>query len=616
MSLNFKAISFDEYVSTNAETAIITESFNKGKVTKVCDLIFQYLNRGKSPVKFVQVGGKSASEVYHQGGKEYRSIKYITNDVKEIVRFLFEEQGNDYIVKYVDIAFGSAFYSHRYDMKDLSLTKALPAIKDHVLSRNPDFFHTGITVTKLKKQPKYNAPVSDKEVDTLAKPTDLAPFAESFKLDLNRQQDFLCESVSDHHLEAMQPIKGTINRAMFLIANNYSRDEILETLNCSIPSYYAAKSALEKQGAIESVDIKSTPIHEPVTANPKEESESPRKAKMEAFIENYLKSNTGTVDEQFEKYYDQLEFFTSKLGPNGIVVTGGAGIGKTYSTARKLIDLVGDAEAVIEVSQEKLTAGNLYKYMFQARNKFLILDDCTGYDDDVITSLLQGALNKANALKNPNQNVVDFVKGYVNDSGEQVTKSTPRVLAWGTSWSKIKLTTNSEAQDATRYEEEDLLPNKFVYRGKILFLMNQTLADIASTNERLKSVYESRCASFEFNTNVEDALDFMSNPKILAHVDLNGSDVHLSMERRNEVIDYLKHLHGGGLGTDGYEFSVPFQRIDFRILQDALAYRATFSDDRWKKMIEAFLIPRAIPMLRQAMDASVKAKQGIKPKKR
>lgn len=162
-----------------------------------------------------------------------------------------------------------------------------------------------------------------------------------------------------------------------------------------------------------------------------------------------LVDDKNPIDEFFD-VFDTIEKFTLQVGKglsNALLITGQGGVGKTFvaTKALKSIGMNPDKE-YYKVTGQITTAG-LYETLFRFRHN----DNLILFDD------IDSVFN--------NEASVNMLKGALDTSKE-------REIAKVTSGNTFDAIGMTDEEIQRKYEEEDKLPKKFTYEGRIIFISN------------------------------------------------------------------------------------------------------------------------------------------------
>jgi len=187
--------------------------------------------------------------------------------------------------------------------------------------------------------------------------------------------------------------------------------------------------------------------------------------------------------------FDFINKFVKMIGSkktNSLIITGDAGIGKSYSVTQNLTQL-GLEETVLDNDGDFIvikgfsTPRALYQTFWENNGKVIVLDDCDNiHRDPTASNLLKAAL----------------------DSGIH------RIMSWG----------------AMRSEKEDDTPSRFEFTGRCIFISNMTI-------EQFPQALLSRSYCVDLTLTVSEKLDRIES--VLKHYD----------GKTNEVLSFLRK-HG------------------------------------------------------------------------
>lgn len=166
------------------------------------------------------------------------------------------------------------------------------------------------------------------------------------------------------------------------------------------------------------------------------------------------------VSETFDGVYAMTQNFANNPNSaiNGLIVSGDAGVGKTHTVRKALLD-AGVQQNVEYIKGGKITAASLYVklYLNRAKHRIIVLDDCDiihHQDKRQIIPMLLGATE-------------------LGQIGE---------VSW-------------EVARKNALMEEKNVPTKFDFEGSIIWITNDTVDDISKAAKQWKQAIFSR-----FNT--------------------------------------------------------------------------------------------------------------------
>lgn len=250
---------------------------------------------------------------------------------------------------------------------------------------------------------------------------------------------------------------------------------------------------------------------------------------------------TFTINEKYDFITDMVNMVINK-SVNAIILSGGAGMGKTHTvkqqlTAANLKDS-DDCEWDIPDTEDEedetqllrsipgdfvvikgfSTAKGLYRTLYEAKDKIVVLDDVDVHKDPVAANLLKACL----------------------DSYDR------RIVSW-----------NAELK------ETDGLPRRFEFTGQVIFITNMP-------QQKIDAAIRSRCLTVDLTATVKDKLERMKqvafDPEFMV-----GYDVGI----KNDALNFIEtHLNQA-------------KDINLRSLQNIIKIRAT--SKHWERMSLFFM---------------------------
>lgn len=223
------------------------------------------------------------------------------------------------------------------------------------------------------------------------------------------------------------------------------------------------------------------------------------------------------LDSDFYKGFDvfqQIEKFTYQVGSgqsNSLLITGQAGIGKTYvveQTLEKKLNLKPDY-GYYSITGQITTAG-LYETLFRFRHndKLILFDDIDSvFKSDDSVNMLKGALDTSRK--------------------RQIAKVTS-----GNTFDSIGMT-DDEIQEV--YNDTGKLPKKFEYEGRIIFISN-------IAGEKFDKALLTRSLWVDVNLTNEEIMDRMI--QILPYVEVSEGTYNKKeiLKFKKEAFDFLTNL--------------------------------------------------------------------------
>ena len=193
------------------------------------------------------------------------------------------------------------------------------------------------------------------------------------------------------------------------------------------------------------------------------------------------------VQDTFDGIYAQTVSFVQNPNSaiNGLIVSGDAGTGKTYTVKKALVNTK-HQQNVEYIKGGKITAASLYVklYLNRAKHRIVVLDDC-----DIIH----------HAEK---RQIIPMLLGAV-DLGQS------RQVSWET------------ARKNALMEEHDV-PHEFDFHGAVIWITNDRKQDIGKSIKQWKNAIFSR---FNFaECNFSDEQKFMYTMHLVENVDMLGKN--------------------------------------------------------------------------------------------
>lgn len=193
------------------------------------------------------------------------------------------------------------------------------------------------------------------------------------------------------------------------------------------------------------------------------------------------------VQDTFDGIYAQAVSFVKHPDSaiNGLIVSGDAGTGKTYTIKRALKDT--NSQANVEyIKGGKITAASLYVklYLNRGKHRIVVLDDC---------DIIHHAEKKQ---------IIPMLLGAV-ELGQN------REVSWETARKNPLM-------------EEYNVPHKFDFHGNVIWITNDRKDDIAKSIKQWKQAIFSR---FNFaECNFTDEQKFMYTMHLVEHCDMLGAN--------------------------------------------------------------------------------------------
>lgn len=193
------------------------------------------------------------------------------------------------------------------------------------------------------------------------------------------------------------------------------------------------------------------------------------------------------VQDTFDGIYAQVVSFVQNPNSaiNGLIISGDAGTGKTYTVKRALKD-TGHQSNVEYIKGGKITAASLYVKLFlnRAKHRIIVLDDC-----DIIHH-------------SEKRQIVPMLLGAA-ELGQN------REVSW-------------ETARRNPLMEEHNVDNQFKFEGSIIWITNDRKEDIGKAIKQWKAAIFSR---FNFaECNFSDEQKFIYTQYLVQHCDMLGAN--------------------------------------------------------------------------------------------
>jgi hypothetical protein len=213
------------------------------------------------------------------------------------------------------------------------------------------------------------------------------------------------------------------------------------------------------------------------------------------------------VQDTFDGIYAQTTSFVQNPNSaiNGMIVSGDAGVGKTYTVKKALVN-TGHQQNVEYIKGTKITAAALYVklYLNRAEHRIIVLDDCDlihHHEKNLIVPMLLGA--------------VDLGKN--------------RSIGWETTKKNALM-------------EEYNVPHSFEFNGNVIWITNDRKDQIGKAVKQWKNAIMSR---FNFaECNFTDEQKFMYTMHLVENCDMLGKNCQefaggYSQDIIDEAADYM-----------------------------------------------------------------------------
>ena len=274
-------------------------------------------------------------------------------------------------------------------------------------------------------------------------------------------------------------------------------------------------------------------------------SDESRKLESDSIKMNELKLD---VFKSIELYTKQVAFKRS----NSLIISGQAGVGKTAVVKETLDNIHFIKEADYYTSTGTVTTAGLYETLFKHRHKLIIFDDCDSvFSDANSINILKGALDTYKVRE-----ISKLTKGNTFDS-------------FGMS--------DDEIQE--KYEEDPRkLPNKFEFRGQIIFISN------LPENKFDKAIL-SRSLHIDVHLTKQELYDRMR--QIMKKISPDLDD-----KVKEEALDYLIYITENFPVKFDLNIRTLIHSINLRAGNDEMIQVGDNKEEAWKLLTKTYLIKR------------------------
>lgn len=252
--------------------------------------------------------------------------------------------------------------------------------------------------------------------------------------------------------------------------------------------------------------------------------------------------------------FKSIELYTIQVAKgrsNSLIITGMSGVGKTSTVIDALRSIGMIADVHYYKSSGTITTAALYEILFKHRNKLLIFDDCdTVVKEQDSVDLLKAALDT--------YDVRELSKHTTRNTFDSITMS------------------DKEIQDKWEESGGGLLPNRFEFRGRVIFISNLP-------EEKFDDALISRSLHVDVNLSEQEVVarmrDIMS--KILPDV---------PMFIKAESLEYLTYVIKNYPAKFDLNIRTLIHTINLRVGNEETMLLGGKEELVWKLLVKKYLV--------------------------
>jgi hypothetical protein len=253
--------------------------------------------------------------------------------------------------------------------------------------------------------------------------------------------------------------------------------------------------------------------------------------------------------------FKSIELYTKQVAykrSNSLIISGQAGVGKTATVKETLTNIHFIENADYYTSTGTITTAGLYEILFKHRNKLIIFDDCDAVFSEINSvNILKGALDTYKVRE-----IAKHTKGNTFDS-------------FGMSDEEIQ----------QKYEEDpSKLPNKFQFKGQIIFISNLP-------ESKFDKAILSRSLHVDVNLSKSELYDRMR--QIMKKISPELDD-----DIKNEALNYLIYVTETFPVKFDLNIRTLIHSINLRAGNDEIIEIGGEKEEAWKLLIKNYLIKR------------------------
>jgi hypothetical protein len=324
-------------------------------------------------------------------------------------------------------------------------------------------------------------------------------------------------------------------------------------------------------------------------------------AQLERMLANQLEVGDGTksMETQYENLTQKVKLIAEGRSKfiKSLLIVGAPSSGKSFSVFKVIKDL-GLKEGTDYIKKTgSISVPSLYRSLLQQIDGLVIFDDCDSvFSEDDGVNILKGALdtNPVREISLDNQRMVD-VDGFTVEKRNEYADRVSKLLNDGAytkeddeffrpiakRYGIIKPSKKKKGEDSedfdgfgnpisssdedNAFENDDgvneiitfvtkRLPNKFDFRGRIIFISNLN-------EDEIDSAIMTRAFKVSMNFKSSEMLDFID--RIKGNINASITD-----EEKQEVMDYIRELYNLGRIKSAINFRLVQAAFDLRLTPD------------------------------------------------
>jgi len=250
--------------------------------------------------------------------------------------------------------------------------------------------------------------------------------------------------------------------------------------------------------------------------------------------------------------FKAIELYTIQVAKgrsNSLIVSGMSGIGKTQVVKETLKSIGLTPDVNYYFATGTVTTAGLYEVLFKNRNSLIIFDDCDSvFKDPDSINMLKGALDTYKIRE-----ISKLTKGNTFDS-----------------------TGMSDDDIETNYQHSQKVPNKFEFRGQIIFISNLS-------EEKFDDAILSRSLHVDVHLSKEEVVERMR--EIMKKI-----NPELELELKSEALEYLIFITENHPVKFDLNIRTLIHSINLRNGNDGEMTIGGKSEKVWKLLIKKYLV--------------------------